>query len=84
MKINEGMFYRRRDGRVVGPMVRLNGGNFYWTIHTHPQHPSYTIGGRRSLTLADLDDWDLVEEITDPELITESLKYFEALKQGFI
>jgi hypothetical protein len=61
MKIIEGNYYRRRDGIVVGPMVRLNGGDFYWTIHTIYCHPCYTIGGFRSLTLADKHEWDLVE-----------------------
>ena len=61
MKIIEGNYYKRRDGIIVGPLVRLNGGDFYWTIHK-PQ-ASYTIGGRISLTLADFDDRDLIEEV---------------------
>lgn len=67
MKIIEGNYYKRRDGKIVGPLVRLNGGDFYWTIHIQFQQPgaSYTIGGRISLTLADFDDRDLVEEVSD-------------------
>ena len=61
MKIIEGNYYKRRDGKIVGPLVRLNGGDFYWTIHK--SYTSYTIGGRISLTLADFDDRDLVEEV---------------------
>ena len=60
MKILEGKYYKRRDGKIVGPLVRLNGGDFYWTIYN--PYTSYTIGGRISLTLADFDDRDLVEE----------------------
>ena len=61
MKIIEGNYYKRRDGKIVSPLVRLNGGDFYWTIHK--PSTSYTIGGRISLTLADFDDRDLVKEV---------------------
>ena len=73
MIITEGKYYKRRDGKIVGPvqhyLVTLGDGP-YWYIQKEAM-ASYAKNGMKSITGYDKHDHDLVEEITDATLITE-------------
>ena len=63
MKIEQGKFYRRRDGVVVGPIVRLHDTFWSWTVHTIASHPVWTLNGVKHPSGRDKGDWDLIEEV---------------------
>jgi hypothetical protein len=73
MKITEGNYYKRRDGKIVGPVqstkVSFSDGA-YWYIQKEAM-ASYAKNGMKSITGYDKHDHDLVEEITDATLIAE-------------
>jgi protein associated with RNAse G/E len=73
MIITEGKYYKRRDGKIVGPVqhtkVSFSDGA-YWYIQKEAM-ASYAKNGMKSITGYDKHDHDLVEEITDATLITE-------------
>lgn len=73
MIITEGKYYKRRDGKIVGPVqhtkVSFSDGP-YWYIQKEAM-ASYAKNGMKSITGYDKHDHDLVEEITDILLIAE-------------
>jgi hypothetical protein len=73
MTITEGLYYKRRDGKIVGPVqhtkVSFSDGS-YWYIQKEGM-ASYAKNGMKSITGYDKHDHDLVEEITDILLIAE-------------
>lgn len=73
MKIIEGSYYKRRDGKIVGPVQHTNvavGDGPYWYIQKEAM-ASYAKNGMKSITGYDEHDHDLIEEITDVLLIEE-------------
>ena len=73
MIITEGKYYKRRDGKIVGPVqhtkVSFSDGA-YWYIQKEAM-ASYAKNGMKSITGYDKHDHDLVEEITNVSLIAE-------------
>jgi len=72
MKIEAGKYYRRRDGKVVGPVTTTKGQyDCYWWVIQKEAMSVYTKSGMKSISGYDKHDHDLVEEITDAALIAE-------------
>lgn len=67
MKIEEGKFYRTRDGRKVGPMKRVRHAMYPW-ICDHPFLGEYTEDGRFYFNQEAEDRADLVAEWSEPVL----------------
>ena len=69
MKIEEGMFYRTRDGRKVGPIERRSGYNDYvWRVDGLTLTPDFQttwLADGRFHTAGHFPEFDLVAEWTD-------------------
>jgi len=66
--VEEGRYYRRRDGVVVGPMSVSDSASFPWRA---PNSETYMSDGRWCETWA--DEWDLVAPEPDPRQFTLKL-----------
>jgi hypothetical protein len=66
MILQEGRYYWSRDGRINGPLIRLNDPpNPAFPFYNQSLMDSWAPDGR-SLTCGKLSDFDLVKEITCP------------------
>lgn len=73
MKIIEGAYYKRRDGKIVGPVQHTNtsfSDGPYWYIQKEAM-ASYAKNGMKSITGYGEHVHDLIEEIVDVLLIAE-------------
>lgn len=61
VKMREGAWYRRRDGKVVGPCIPDGGGVYRWRVadSDYTDDGSYWWSRKR-------DNWDLIEEVPEP------------------